>query len=340
MAAIERFLVTGCMGCIGSWAVRLLLDEGVPVVGFDLSTEPRRLRLIASEDQIAQAKFVTGDITDTAAVKRVIADEGITHIVHLAALQAPFCAADPVRGAQVNVVGTVNIFEAAVAHRDQVRGISYASSAAVFGPPALYPNGVVKDDSPLAPSTTIYGVYKQANEWTAKVYAQNQALGSVGLRPFVVYGPGRDQGMTSTPTVAMVAAVAGRPYRISFGGYVAFQYAEDVARLFIRAARTETTEAVALNIGGHCVSVAEIVAAIEAVVPEAKGLISYEEVELPFPARVDSSGLERFLGTLQQTPLLEGIRRSIETFRQALARNLLEVPTTSGERVVGGAAPD
>src|SRR5581483_492658 len=113
------------------------------------------------------------------------------------------------RGANVNVTGTVNIFEAVKRNRDHVRGLTYASSAAVFGPPTLYPDGVVSDDSLPSPSATIYGVYKQANEWTARVYAETQGIGSIGLRPFVVYGPGRDQGRTSSPTVAVVAAAAG-----------------------------------------------------------------------------------------------------------------------------------
>src|SRR4029077_2612484 len=114
--------------------------------------DPGRLRLLASDAQIDQVRRVAGDISNTAAVNRVVADEGITHIIHLAALQQPFCLADPPRGASVNVVGTVNVFEAVARHRDQVRGLTYASSAAVYGPPTLYPHGLVRDDSPLSPS--------------------------------------------------------------------------------------------------------------------------------------------------------------------------------------------
>ena len=62
---------------------------------------------------------------------------------------------------------------------------------------------------PLLPRT-LYGVYKQANESTAKVYYQDHDLSSIGLRPYVIYGPGRDQGMTSTPTKALLAVARGR----------------------------------------------------------------------------------------------------------------------------------
>ena len=111
--------MTGAKGCIGAWTVRCLLSEGTPVVAFDLDTDPGRLRLLASDDEIGQVRRVAGDISDTAEVNRVVADEGITHIIHLAALQQPFCLADPPRGATVNVTGTVNIFEAVARHRDR-----------------------------------------------------------------------------------------------------------------------------------------------------------------------------------------------------------------------------
>src|SRR4030095_2725653 len=64
---------------------------------------------------------------------------------------------------------------------------------------------------------TIYGVYKRANEASAAVYWQDEGRSSIGLRPHTVYGVGRDQGLTSAPTAAMLAADAGRPFRIPHG---------------------------------------------------------------------------------------------------------------------------
>ena len=80
---------------------------------------------------------------------------------------------------------------------------------------------------------TLYGVYKRANEGTAHVYWADHGVASVGLRPHTVFGPGRDQGLTSAPTTAMLAAACGRPYRIPFGGTSQFQYAPDAARAFV-----------------------------------------------------------------------------------------------------------
>ena len=109
-------LVTGAGGCIGSWALALLTNAGVPAVAFDLSDDRRRPRLLMTEEQLAGIPWVTGDIADTEAVADAVARHHIRAIIHLAALQVPFCKADPVAGAKANVVGTVNVFEAARRH--------------------------------------------------------------------------------------------------------------------------------------------------------------------------------------------------------------------------------
>ena len=209
---------------------------------------------------------------------------------------------------------------------DRVRAVVYASSAAVFGPAVMYPDGLVRDDSPLSPSSTIYGVFKQANEWSGTVYAGTNGLGTIGLRPFIVYGPGRDQGMTSGPSVAILSAVAGVPFHIPYGGHNMFQFGEDVARAFIGASRAEATGALALNIGGRRATVAEFVDALIAVVPEARSLITAEVNELPFPSIVDDSGLQQLVGGSTHLTLEEGIARSVAIFRDALERGALAAP--------------
>ena len=312
----ERFLVTGAMGCLGAWTTRALVDEGADIVAFDYSTDDHRLRLLLSDEELPGLRLVQGDIADTDTVLGVVEQERITHIIHLAALQVPFCRADPPRGAAVNVTGTVNIFEAARSS-PRVEGVTYASSVAVFGPTHLY-GDVVGDDDPRAPET-IYGVYKQAGEDAARVYALDHGLASVGLRPHTIYGPGRDQGLTSEATWAMVAAAAGVPFRISHGGSSQYQYAPDVARLFVAAARARPDGAEALNLGGPSAAMHEVVAAIEAACAESAGTIGHEEVALPFPAHLDDSGLRRLLGDVTYTPLVEGVAASIDLFRRLIA---------------------
>ena len=162
-----------------------------------------------------------------------------THIVHLAGLQVPFVAADPVLGALVNVAGTVRVLEAARHSGGTVRGIAYASSAAVYDPAGE-----------LRPRT-LYGVYKRCNEETARHYAEALGVPSVGLRPWTVFGVGRDQGVTSAPTSAIQAVVRGESYAIPFTGSMAMQYTADVAAAFVAAARAHPGGAGVLRPAGR-----------------------------------------------------------------------------------------
>jgi UDP-glucuronate 4-epimerase len=318
----ERFLVTGAMGCLGAWVVKLLAQDGASVVALDLSADDRRLRLIASDDVLARVEFVVGDITETEPLASVVAEREITNVIHCAALQVPFVRVDPPAGARVNVVGTVNVFEA-IRRASRPIALAYASSAAVFGPPARYPDGLVSDDSPLYPEANLYGVFKQTNEGTAHIYASEYGIASIGLRPFVIYGPGRDQGMTSTPTAAIVAAAAGSPYHISFGGSVYLHYARDAATTFIAAARRVERGTRVFNVPGITTPMSELVAAIEAVVPAARGRITYEPVELPAPSRVDAKKVQAALGPIRLTPLADAVAESISTFRSGFERGLM-----------------
>lgn len=318
----DTYMLTGSLGCIGAWALYNLVREGTRVVATDLATDPVRPGLLLSPDELAQITFVKLDVTDLNAVKAVVAEHGVTHIVHLAGLQVPFCRANPPLGAAVNVVGTVNIFEAARAHWGQVKGLAYASSLAVLGPADLYPQRPVMDDAPLHPAT-LYGVYKQANEGTARIYWQDWQIPSVGLRPYIVYGVGRDQGMTSDIAKALLAVAAGRPFHIRFGGPVALQYADDVARMFIECARSGYQGAAACNLRNDVVEVGDFVARVKAGYPEAQ--LTHADGSLPFPYDLDDSGLQRILGKVPHTPLGAAIDDTVGLFRGLVDRGQIDL---------------
>jgi nucleoside-diphosphate-sugar epimerase len=291
----ERWLVTGALGCIGAWTAVTLVREGAGVVAFDLGDDLRRLRLIGSPQEIDAIDFVRGDITELETVERLLAEHEITHVVHLAALQVPFCRENPVLGSRVNVTGTVNVFEA-VRRLGLATTIAYASSAAVFD-----------DRGEVAPKT-LYGVYKLANEGTARIYADENGVTSVGLRPFSVYGPGRDQGLTAGPTLAIAAAVQGEAYRIGFGGSTQLHYARDVAGAFVQAARSTPDGAQAVSLGGPATSMAEFAALVERELPGAQ--ITHEETPLPFPEQLPEPWFDAPL-----TPLEQGVRETVEILR-------------------------
>jgi nucleoside-diphosphate-sugar epimerase len=310
----ERFLVTGALGCVGAWTVRELIREGTPVVGFDLGTNTRRLAQILEPGELEQLTLVTGDITDLPAIEKVLDEHAITNVVHLAALQVPFCRADPPLGAAVNVIGTVNVFEA-VRRLGLSTPIAYASSMAAYSAADVDPaTGRLEEDAEPHPANH-YGVYKVANEGNARIYWADSGVASVGVRPMTVYGVGRDQGMTSGPTVAIAAAVLGQPYEIGFGGTTVFHYAADVAKTLLLASRSEPVGARVFNLGGDAVTIGDWVAAIEDDVPGATGQITFAATELPFPAAIAHESLSQ-LGDVPVTPYRDGIAESAAIYRR------------------------
>ncbi len=315
----DRFLITGALGCIGAWTVRNLVRESIPTVVFDLGSDPRRLKLIMTPDELTQVTFMHGDITDLSALEQALDEHAITHIIHLAALQLPFVKADPPLGARVNVVGTVNVFEAVARRRERIDRVIYASSAAVYDAADAGGPGAVVQHATTGHPSSLYGVFKQANEGTARIYWQDNHVSSIGLRPATVYGPGRDQGITAAPTKAMFAAATRRPFRIPYGGRGEFQYANDVARAFIACARTPFEGAEIFNLHGSVAHMRELVAAIEAVAPEAHGHITFAEPGFPSPEEFDAGPLVELLGSLPHTPLQEGVAATVALFRERVA---------------------
>jgi nucleoside-diphosphate-sugar epimerase len=176
--------------------------------------------------------------------------------------------------------------------------------------------------------TTHYGVYKVANEGTARIYALEGGVASIGVRPMTVYGVGRDQGMTSSPTVAIAAAVLGRPFTITFSGQTVFQYAADVAATLVAASRSSLDGAHVFNLGGAPVDIGSWVTTVESILPEATGLLDVASTRLPFPSEIDHAALA-VLGPIPETPVRDGIEETVAIF-QRLAEEGRLVGTEQG----------
>jgi nucleoside-diphosphate-sugar epimerase len=312
-----RVLVTGAQGCIGAWVVRGLLSRGLEVLIYDLDANPARLALITEEADRKGLRIQTGSIEDTDRTKALIKDEGITHIVHLAAVLMPFCQANPVKGAMVDVIGTLNVFEGA---RDSGRAVRvvYASSSAVWGPEDAYEARALSETDPTKPATH-YGVFKQANEGNARVFYSANGISSIGLRPWTVYGVGRDLGLTAAPTTAVKHLVQGKPFQIPLGGYMDLQYVEDVAESFIRCLLSSVEGAHVFNLAGDVVHMDEIVATLERLRPAGKGLITAGGSQVPVAYRMDDSALRAAVPDIPKTPLEEGLRRTLEMYERIYA---------------------
>lgn len=302
-------LVTGAGGCIGAWVLALLSRAGVPAVAFDLTDDKRRPRLLMSDEAVGDIPWETGDIADTDRVASVVRNHGVRAIIHLAALQVPFCKADPINGAKVNVVGTVNVFEAA---RGQgLKRVAFASSIAAH---SFFP------DQNWLP--TLYGAYKYCDEMLAKVYFQDWDVPSIGIRPGVVYGIGRDQGMTSKTTIAILAAAAGKPYTIPFSGGVSGLHAGEVASAFIKSVSMERSDALVFDHNGVPSTIEDWLTLVRKVAPSAEGLNATGEA-LPFPSELSDEPIRAFLGDFGQMSLSEGIQATYDGFQALLGNGVM-----------------
>ena len=295
-----RVLITGGLGFIGSWTARTLLEGGHAVRIFDFHADRVLFDELVPREHASNVEFVIGDITDPAQVDAAVF--GSDAVVHLAGILVPGCRADPVKGARVNVLGTLFAFQAAIAH--DVRGFAYASTAAVFGP----------DDGSNPYPITHYGAYKLCNEGNARAFWEDAHFSSVGLRPWTVYGPGRQIGITAGPTLAMRAAAEGRAYTIPFTGSTGMDFVGDTATVFARAA-TETPEgAHVFSLQGTLASTDDILAAIRTAAPHSE--ITAQGPHLPIAARLDEGELRTVFPHLPRTSLDDGTRLTVEHYRK------------------------
>ena len=305
---MARVLVTGAQGCIGSWIVKQLLERGDDVVIYDLDREPVRIKRITPPDLVEKLKIEPGQIEDTAAVKALVKDEEITHIVHLAAVLMPFCQAQPVTGGLINVIGTLNVFEAARDAGWPVK-IVYASSSAVWGPEHAYDQRKLSEDDPLKPATH-YGVFKQANEGNARAFYASNGISSIGLRPWAVYGYGRDLGVTADPTLAMRAVVRNQPFQIRLSGHM------DMAGTFIASLYAPLEGAQVFNLAGEVVEMGALIQMIDQIRPGAAKLLTNAGPQVPVAYQMDDSQLQAHVAGIVKTPLLAGIERTVKMFEQ------------------------
>jgi nucleoside-diphosphate-sugar epimerase len=307
-------LVTGAQGCIGAWVVKQLLEAGAQVISYDTGSEHPRLPLIASGLDSSRLRSEIGQIEDAPRLASIVASNGVTHIVHLAAVLMPFCQKDPIAGGMINVIGTLNVFEAARASGREIR-VTYASSSAVWGPPSEYASKgrSLNENDGLMPATH-YGVFKQANEGNARVYYTASGISSFGLRPWTVYGPGRDSGLTAAPSLAMQAAARRETYHMPVSGRMDLQYVEDVAAAFLDCLFSPHQGAYVFNLAGDIVHMSEIVSHIETLRPGFAPTFSGPEV--PVAVEMDDSAIRQAIPSLQKTPLAEGIRRTIECYER------------------------
>lgn len=302
-------LVTGAGGCIGAWVVTILARSGVPLVAMDLRDDRRRPALLLGDKKAAELTWQAGDITETNAVRRIAETQEVQAVIHLAGLQIPFCQADPARGARVNVEGTINVLETARALG--LKRLAYASSTAAHGMP---PGGPIL--------STLYGAYKKANEYTAKVYQLDWGVPSVGIRPNVVYGVARDQGMTSSFTTGIAKAVSGQPHDIPYTSALSWLYAGEAAAAFIAAVARDGEDAQVFDLNGGTETVENALEILREHIPDHR--VTASGAALPVPPDLSDDPIRQHVGDYPSICVREGIARTHQAFAQLHAGGKLQ----------------
>lgn len=303
----RRILITGGAGFIGSWAAAALRRANWTVGIFDRNNNTELLNRVSGPGNHPPITTMVGDIRDPDSVLATIQEFRPLTVLHLAAALIPFCQSNPSLGANINIVGTVNVFEAA--KKARVQRVIYSSSAAAH----------VRGDSNAL--TSLYGAYKLACEEIAQVYWAVDRLPSVGLKPSVVYGYGRGMtraeggGMTAALNYAIIAAIRGEPYEIPLGGYYRFESIDEVADVIVRCASAPIDGAILSDITSKATSVAEFVGLLKRMFPHSQVTMS----ENP-PARrtveADVVPLQKLIGEWPHVDLVAGINQLAERLQK------------------------
>lgn len=301
-----RVVVTGVAGFIGSNLAERLLAEDYAVVGVD------NLAYGVIEQVPRGVEFHEADIRD-AGLTGIF--RGASAVFHLAAKNCiSDCQLDPVDTSDVNVTGTVNVFEAARAAG--VRRVIYAESSALYEGSTVFPT----PESEEAPRSH-YALSKQAARIFAEGFARDQGMHATALRYFCVYGPRQDYRRTIPPVMsAFIIHLLGgtRPTIYGDGSKRRdFVYVDDVNDFHLRCLTDSRTVGRVFNLGGGTShSVSEILERIQSIL--GTRVEPYYQPDLPGEA-VETRGdisAARELGWSPRVDLDDGLRRSIAYIRQ------------------------
>ena len=294
---MRKVIIFGGCGFLGSWISKVLLQEKYDVTIFDLNINKDLINIIANTN-IDKVKFIQGDITDLVQVQDILrkADQ----VINLAGLMTPDCSSNPILGAKVNILGSINVFEAA--KKNNIKTIVYASSAGVFG---------IKDKFIPFPQTH-YGAYKLAIEGVARAYFNENQISSFGIRPYILYGPGREVGGTAGVTLACKAAKQGLEYTVGFAGRAGFVYVEDVANLVQLYLKNPPKGAITININGISKDVEEFISIVKKNIPTAK--IGFNDKPLNVVDEILGDEPNKFFKEFNYTTLEDGIKNTIDFY--------------------------
>lgn len=306
------YLVTGGTGFIGSYIVRDLIKEGEQVVIYDLFPEESSHEGLLSGIEKARVKIVQGDITDLPHLFRIIKENRVDIIIHLASLLGEASNANPPLAIRINCEGTVNIFEAA--RLLGLKKVVWASSNSVFGTSDQYPEEYIPNDAPHYPRG-IYGACKCFNENMAVHYFEQYGVDIAAIRYSLVYGAGQIRGGSGAITRELILNPAiGKPGRVPCGdSYIGWLYVEDAARAAVLASKVVKTKTRAFSIMGDIHSMKEAANYLKKLLPGADIALLAGDIGLSW--KFDTVPLGKELSYRTQWSMEQGIKETINLTR-------------------------
>jgi nucleoside-diphosphate-sugar epimerase len=311
----KRVFLSGGAGFIGTTLARELVDRN-EVVAFDNLHRDALSGTALGEH--ANFSLVQGDILDAEAFRSAAA--GATHFVHCAAIAGVDTVLEsPVRTMRVNVIGTYNALEAALATKDTLERFVDFSTSEVFGTHAFrVEEGQVSTIGSVGEARWTYAVSKLAGEHMAHAYHDELGLPTVTVHPFNVYGPGQIGGGAIRAFIENV--LAGRDLTIHGDGSQirAWTYVTDMVSGVLACLEHEAAPGQTFNIGNprSAVTIYDLAQRIKRISGGDVGIVfqplHYADVELRIP------NVEKARTVLGWEPLVEldeGLEKTIAWYR-------------------------
>ncbi|MDH4317585.1 MAG: NAD-dependent 4,6-dehydratase LegB [Desulfobulbaceae bacterium] len=322
---MQRVLVTGADGFIGSHLVETLVRKGYRVRAFVLYNSFNSWGWLDSLDKeiIDSVEVMTGDVRDPFGVSTSV--KGCDAILHLAALIAiPYSYHSPSTYIETNVQGTLNIMQAAREHG--VRKVVHTSTSEVYGTARFVP---ITEDHPYQPQSP-YSASKIGADQVAMSYYHAFDLPVTVIRPFNTYGP-RQSARAVIPSVIIQIAAGQRLLKLgSLSPTRDFNYVADTVSGFIKVMESEKSVNEIINIGSNFeVSIGELVSLISEVMGVEIRVITDQQRLRPEKSEVnrlwaDNTKARELIGWEPLYGGREGLRRGLrETVEWFAAPNNL-----------------
>lgn len=313
---MARYLVTGGAGFIGSNIAEKLVEMGEEVVVFDnLSTgHEGNIEHIAKD-----VRFVKGDIRNASEVRKAL--EGVDYVLHQAALASvPRSIDDPVLVNEVNVGGTLTVLEES--RHASIKGVVYAASSSAYGDSEVLPKVEDMLPVPLSP----YAVSKLVGEHYCSVYSKVYGLPTVSIRYFNVFGPRQDPASQYAAVIPIFIThlLAGKAPTIYGDGEQSrdFTYVGNVVKANIMAAKWDKAAGQVMNVAcGGRFTLNEIYSMLGELIGESIDPI-YADTRAGDVkhSHADISMAEELLGYSVDTDFEEGLKRTVDWYRQSGTR--------------------